>query len=95
MDTWINGSYEKRGKVEGRVTDLLIISRNSYLPSSRQSEIVDSISVILWCDITIPRDVIDHRLVLTTVTKRQFLGLCPRGKGKQLITQANTKNGFQ
>ena len=66
-----------------------------YLPSSGECEIIHSISVVLRSDVAIPREVVDHRLVLTTVTKRELFCLCTRGESKQLIAQTNTKNGLQ
>ena len=65
-----------------------------YLPSRGEGQVIDGISVVLRCDVAVPRDVINNRLVLTTVTERQLFCLCTGGEREQLIAQANAEHGL-
>ena len=64
------------------------------LPSFLEALGVDVVSMVLGSNVALACLVVEHRLVLSTVSKRQLLGGSACSQTNQLVSHANTINGF-
>ena len=64
------------------------------LPAGKQSFSVNVVSVILGSNVTFSGLVVQHGLILSTVSEWQFFGLSSGRQTDQLISHANTVNGL-
>ena len=63
-------------------------------PSWLESFAVNVVSVILWSNVAFSGLMIEDWNILSAVSEWKFLGLSTGGKSHELISQADTENGF-
>src|SRR3989344_6876076 len=66
----------------------------TFLPPCGKRVGVHCKAVILRCDVAPLRSRINARLILRAMAIFQFVGLCPRSEGEQLIAEAHAEDGL-
>jgi hypothetical protein len=92
---WVELSSEVRTRLvnETFVTAIVEVGEEFSVVVTEGS-CVNVISVVLGGNVTLSCGMIDHRLVLSSVTKGELLRLTTSGKTHKLIPQTDTENGF-
>ena len=73
------------------VTSIVGVGEKS-LPARLQGITINDKSVVLRSNVAFPSLMIQHRLILTTISKRKLLTLSSGSKAHELITHTNTIN---
>lgn len=75
------------------ISPIICISKQ-WSPSFWQLFRIHSISMILTCNVTASSALVNTRLVMSTVSIFHFVCRATRRKSQKLVTQTNSKNGF-
>jgi len=99
--SWSTGGFrvELRGKVRTVLVGDTFVGAivgvgEESLPAGFEGRRLNMVTVILRRDVAFSSLVIQDGLVLTTVAKRQLCGLTTGGQTHELVTQADTIDGF-